>query len=1330
MAMMPSVGLWLRSALPVLAVAALALGARPLRAQTPGPDAGPGATIFDEATFLSDLDATLERAAAGPEASQRSLHQAGERLLGERIGAWRRDPLRASGSAEGGIDMAKVRRLLVEQSRIEQRLRSLVSRRVDNRAARLASPLPPQPDARGLAVAVRDPGFVTSATGSISGTVTGPSAVSGWVFLYDAAGNYLAYVSILSGGGWSVTGLATGTYYAKTTNASGLVDKAWSNQACPFYNPNPKTECAATAISVTDGVTTPGIDFALVAGGRISGMVTASATSAPIPSVLVWVLDSQGRNRAYSYTNASGPNLGLYTSYQGLPTGTYYLKTDNGSPSPGFLDEGYDNMPCEPSCAVSALTPVTVTSPATTAGIDFALDAGGGVSGTVTDQDTGLPVAGVYAELYTDAGVYAGPGYTAADGTYTVGGLSPGTYKARTFNSSAYVDEVYDNQSCVSGDCDLAAGDPIIVAVGATTSGIDFALARGGSISGRVTRSDTSAGLPGVGVAVWVDWGTYANSIKTTTTDATGNYTFSGLAPASYLLSTAAAGGGQNFADEIYDDVPCVGCSVYYLPYNVDYKRGSPVVVASDSTTSGINFALTPGGQISGTLTRAVTGTPLSGSVGIYSRSGGGYVASAFASGAYVVNGLPTGQYAVHAQGYDGEIPEWYDNEASQLYATPVDVTAGALTPGIHFVLSLGGRVAGTVTRVDTGQPLRGASVYVHDGAGTQSSVATTNASGQYVSQSGLPTGKYTVLASAPNGSADLASRLYKAIDCLASYPYSADCAPGSGDAVPVTSPNTTSGIDFALPVGGAISGTVTDAGTGVVIPWLSVSASVANAAGGQTIRTTNTTTDGTFTMTALPPGGYYLVVHGGETAYLDQLYNNVACTACDVRLGQRVDVRAGATRTGVNFALTRGGAIGGRVTSATTGLGLRAAVWAYTATGQSVKSVTAAPNGNYTLSGLAPGAYRVLSVAHGDGHVDQIYSGIPCPNQNCTIPGGMPVSVSAGVTTGGIHFVLAASGSITGFVRDAAGHGVWGGYVYGFDGGFSWVQSDGYYRLTGLAPGGQYVATSAGDLVGEVYDNVPCFGCDPAASGATAVNVVAGAVTSGIDFTLDAGASIGGTVTYAGQPLGGATLRFLRSGGRYQYTMGSTRNDGTYQWPGFPPGTYYAIATKDGFDSQLYDGLACPGACDLTTGTPITVSGVAPVTGINFSLPTQSLDFYTVPPCRVLDTRNAVGGLGGPALSCQGDRNFPVAGTCGVPFDAKALSVNITATESTGNGHLRLHAGRTAVPTASSLNYMSGLTRANNAIVPLGTIGEIGIYCGQASGTTHAIVDVNGYFK
>jgi hypothetical protein len=50
-------------------------------------------------------------------------------------------------------------------------------------------------------------------------------------------------------------------------------------------------------------------------------------------------------------------------------------------------------------------------------------------------------------------------------------------------------------------------------------------------------------------------------------------------------------------------------------------------------------------------------------------------------------------------------------------------------------------------------------------------------------------------------------------------------------------------------------------------------------------------------------------------------------------------------------------------------------------------------------------------------------------------------------------------------------------------------------------------------------------------------------------------------------------------------------------------------------------------------------------------------------------------------------------------------------------------------VPTASTINYSAGLTRANNAIVPLGVSGDLAVYSGQGAGTVHVILDVNGYF-
>jgi hypothetical protein len=46
-----------------------------------------------------------------------------------------------------------------------------------------------------------------------------------------------------------------------------------------------------------------------------------------------------------------------------------------------------------------------------------------------------------------------------------------------------------------------------------------------------------------------------------------------------------------------------------------------------------------------------------------------------------------------------------------------------------------------------------------------------------------------------------------------------------------------------------------------------------------------------------------------------------------------------------------------------------------------------------------------------------------------------------------------------------------------------------------------------------------------------------------------------------------------------------------------------------------------------------------------------------------------------------------------------------------------------------SALNWSAGQTRGNNGIVPLNASGQIAARCAP-TGTTHFILDVNGYFQ
>jgi hypothetical protein len=121
---------------------------------------------------------------------------------------------------------------------------------------------------------------------------------------------------------------------------------------------------------------------------------------------------------------------------------------------------------------------------------------------------------------------------------------------------------------------------------------------------------------------------------------------------------------------------------------------------------------------------------------------------------------------------------------------------------------------------------------------------------------------------------------------------------------------------------------------------------------------------------------------------------------------------------------------------------------------------------------------------------------------------------------------------------------------------------------------------------------------------------------------------------------------------------------------------------------------------------------------------------FYSLTPCRLADTRDAAGPLGGPALQAGETRTFVMVGTCGIPPEADAVAVNVTVTQPTAAGHITISPSGIAVPLASTLNYSAGQTRANNAIVQLGAGGAIAVTCGQADGTAHFIVDVVGYFR
>ncbi len=134
---------------------------------------------------------------------------------------------------------------------------------------------------------------------------------------------------------------------------------------------------------------------------------------------------------------------------------------------------------------------------------------------------------------------------------------------------------------------------------------------------------------------------------------------------------------------------------------------------------------------------------------------------------------------------------------------------------------------------------------------------------------------------------------------------------------------------------------------------------------------------------------------------------------------------------------------------------------------------------------------------------------------------------------------------------------------------------------------------------------------------------------------------------------------------------------------------------------------------------------------GFFYTPPPAQSDLFTISPCRLLDTRNANGPLGGPALGAMAQRTFTAINSCGIPSTAKAIVVNITSVNPATAGYLATFPGNAFPLGTTVINFPALTTRANNAIISLATdnTGTFGVQNGS-TGTTNVVVDVVGYFN
>ena len=327
--------------------------------------------------------------------------------------------------------------------------------------------------------------------------------------------------------------------------------------------------------------------------------------------------------------------------------------------------------------------------------------------------------------------------------------------------------------------------------------------------------------------------------------------------------------------------------------------------------------------------------------------------------------------------------------------STPVPVQGGTLRGNVDVQLSAPlptGVITGRLTATHTGTPVAGASV----GLGDQFEAATTRSDGSYRIDDVGP-GSYHVCFTPDNN--------------IAGTPptgYAAACH--AGDVTVAT--GTTAGVNGILPIGAAISGRVTAAADATVLANAQVSASFAGA--GHFFGAT-TAADGTYRIIGLT-GGTSVTVCFSDTGgtdgpshagYLDACYHTGVGTD-----PTPVTVTTGSTSTGIDAALTSGGAISGTVLGGTTGVD-GVDVYAISADGFIHNSTESGTDGKYTVTGMTPGTYTVCFQYDADfggiDYQDQCYHDVAWDGG--AVPGGLdPVTVTAGVVTDNIDASLTPS--------------------------------------------------------------------------------------------------------------------------------------------------------------------------------------------------------------------------------------------------------------------------------------------------------------------------------
>ena len=1057
------------------------------------------------------------------------------------------------------------------------------------------------------------------------------------VKLVDPSGNVVATTTTDADGNYSFSGLNDGTYTVQVDKTGPLASTEQTED--PSGNGDSRSQAITFTRSDPD---VTNVNFGYAEDYTVSGTIyydkdrseTLNNSEPGFNGVTVNLLDEAGATVATTTTQADGTY-----SFAKLPAGKYTVKVE---PSDLLKKLEQTEDPDGTKDNTSGVVQVGHDNPSVK-NVNFGYATNYTIKGTIyrdadrseTLEDGEKLYQGVTVDLLDASGNVVATTTTDAHGAYAFTNLEEGTYKVRVRKEGPIADLVQTEdpdgtKDNTSGDITLELNDPI-------KENVNFGYISDNSISGTIYRDDNRSNSHNGGEAGYPEQTVQlldkdGQVIKTTKTDANGNYSFDNLPDGTYSVKVVKDGALTDL--EQTED-----------PDSTKDSASEPIVLNEDNPTKkNVNFGYVPDYFIKGTIYRdgnrsgaLDTDEKLYEGVTVNLVDADGTVVATTttdADGSYSFDKLPAGTYSVTVV-QDGPIagleqtgdPDDTKDNASEPITLNNDNPS---TTDVNFGYIADNSLSGTVYRDDsrngdqdgTEPGYSGVTVQLLDASGNVVATTTTDANGTY-SFSKLPDGTYSVKVVKDGELADTEqTEDPDATKDNASEPVTL------GEDNP-----TKDHIDFGYVPDYSIHGLVYRDGDrnethGATEKGYANQTVELRDKDGKVVATTTTDANGAYSFSKLPAGDYTVkVVKDGALTDLDQTedpdstkdsVSGVISLSNDHRT--ETDVNFGyIANNSINGTIYRDGDRDGRKGD-TEGRYSGVTVQLLDASGNVVATTTTDKDGKYSFEHLPDGTYSVKVVKDG-ALADTDQTGDP---DNKLDNASEPITLDEdNPTKGDVDFGYVPNNTITGTVyrddnRDKTINGDEPGLervsVQLLDEHGDVVQTldtaaDGTYAFQHL-PDGTYTVKVVRSSAIKDYDQTE----DPDAT----VDDTSAVYTMGPGHSLQENVNFGyvpdysiagrvyrdadksGSYTDGEETFSGVTVDLLDKDGNVVGTT-TTDADGTYSFSKLPAGTYRVKVHPDGDLAGLDQTEDPDGIADSMSGA-ITIGFDNPtVTGVNF---------------------------------------------------------------------------------------------------------------------------------